>query len=273
VSALRIRLIRTGTVALPPGYVFRDGWRAGLGLGVPKDARLRVPIGAALIEHPSRGPVLVDTGMHPVVATDPARNLGRLGARIARIRMAPDEHVPARLREWGIEPDDVGLVVMTHLHPDHTSAMSELRRARFTVAREEWAAARSRLSVREGYIAGHLPSEDRVDLVDFEAGVPYEGFARTLDLLGDGTIRLVSTPGHTAGHFSVLVEDRVLLLGDAVYTLRNLHEDRLPWRTHSDEASRATMRELRAYAAAHPDVPLIPTHDAEVWERVGEAEL
>ena len=63
---------------------------------------------------------------------------------------------------------------------------------------------------------------------------------------------------------------RGALLGDAVYTLRNLREDVLPWRTADDDASLETMRELRAYAAAHPDVPLVPTHDAEAWGRLGQ---
>jgi hypothetical protein len=57
----------------------------------------------------------------------------------------------------------------------------------------------------------------------------------------------------------------VFVLGDAVYTLRNLEEDLLPWRTADDDASRATMAELRSFASAHPDVALIPTHDAACW--------
>jgi N-acyl homoserine lactone hydrolase len=99
-------------------------------------------------------------------------------------------------------------------------------------------------------------------------GVAWDGLSRTVDLLGDGALRLVWTPGHTAGHVSVLVETGdgpVFVLGDAVYTLRNLEEDLLPWRTADDDASRATMAELRAYAERHPEVPLIPTHDPACW--------
>jgi glyoxylase-like metal-dependent hydrolase (beta-lactamase superfamily II) len=265
-----LRQIRTGTALLSPGYVYKGGRGGPLGRGVPRDEMLRIPLGAFLLEHPGYGPILVDTGMHPVVATDPAENLGRAGALVARgVRMGEGEHVPGRLRAWGIDPADVRLVVMTHLHADHTSAMSELPNATFVVTPAEWAAARSRLGFLNGYLGRHLPDESRVRFADVDGeGVPWEELSRTVDLLGDGSVRLVSTPGHTVGHVSVLVQTGdgpVFALGDAVYTLRNLEEDLLPWRTADDERSVATMRELRAFASEHPDVPLIPTHDPGCW--------
>lgn len=267
-----LHLLRTGTVSVAPGYLFRDraaNVAEALGRGVKKSERIVIPIGAFLIEHPSEGPVLVDTGIHPVVATDPKRNLGRVLAVVARgLRVNADETVPAQLRQAGIEPADVRTVVMTHLHLDHSSAMSEFPEARFVTTRAEWRAARSRLGALSGYVRSHLPPESAVDFVEFAAGEPWQGLERTIDLFADGSVRLISTPGHTVGHFSVLVETTkgpVFLLGDAVYTLRNLHEDRLPWRTASDQDSLASMRQLRAYAEGQPDVPLIPTHDPEVW--------
>ena len=275
-TTARVRLIRTGLVPLSPGYVYRS--EAGnlleaLGRGVPSSAKLWCPIGAVLVEHPARGPILIDTGMHPVVATDPRRNLGRIGAAVMNgLRIGPEENAPAQLRAWGLSPLDVELVVLTHLHPDHTSAISEFPNARFVTTRAEWDSARGPLAATRGYIAGLLPDETAVDFADFAQGEPHEGLSRTLDLLGDGSLRLVSTPGHTAGHLSVLVrtaDGPVFVLADAVYTLRNLWEDILPWRTAGDEASERTMTELRAYARAHPDVPLIPTHDAGVWAQPG----
>jgi N-acyl homoserine lactone hydrolase len=270
----RVRLIRTGVTRLPPGYVFRGEARNSLqaiGVGVPSGAMLLAPLGAALIDHPTAGPVLVDTGMHPVMATDPKKHLGKVGAAVFKnLRMGPDENAPAQLRAWGIQPEDVQVVIMTHLHVDHTSGMSEFPNATVVVTEAEWKAFNSWGGRAKGYLRRHLPPEPSLHLVDFEAGEAWDGLERTVDFFGDGTVRLVSTPGHTVGHLSVLVQTRqgpVFLLGDAVYTLRNLQEDLLPWRTADDEASERSMRQLRAYARAHPHVPLIPTHDAEVWSR------
>jgi glyoxylase-like metal-dependent hydrolase (beta-lactamase superfamily II) len=240
--------MRTGTIAMPRAYTYRGEWRRG---------RLDSPIGAFLLEHPDEGPVLVDTGW------DPRVDVGRaMGLFFRGVRMDPADAVPARLDALGVEREAVRTVVMTHLHVDHTCAMAAFPGATFVTTRAEWAAAHARAAVLSGYVRAHLPAESSVRFVDFAGG-------EEVDLLGDGSIRLVSTPGHSLGHLSVLVESErgpVFLLGDAVYTLRNLREDILPLRTADDAASRETMRRLRAYADAHPDVPLIPTHDAAAWD-------
>jgi glyoxylase-like metal-dependent hydrolase (beta-lactamase superfamily II) len=151
--------------------------------------------------------------------------------------------------------------------------MSEFPRATFVCARDEWGAATARFGVLQGYVTRQLPQESAMRKVDFNGpeAEAWGPFPATIDLLGDGSVRLLSTPGHTVGHLSVLVrtaEREVLIVGDALYTLRNLREDHLPWRTADDDRYRESMARIREYAGAHPDAELIPTHDAEVWDRI-----
>jgi glyoxylase-like metal-dependent hydrolase (beta-lactamase superfamily II) len=148
--------------------------------------------------------------------------------------------------------------------------MRLLPAAEFTCSREEWAAARARLAARKGYVGHHLPPEARMRLVDLPgAGAPHGEFASTIDLLGDGSVRLIATPGHTAGHMSVLLRlaggEQVLLVGDAAYTLRNIREGILPLLTDDDEAALASMRQIRLFAEAAPDAILVPSHDPTAW--------
>ena len=263
----RLRPIRSGVIAMPRGYAFRGEARSRrelLGIGLDETNAISCPFGAFLVDHPVEGPVLVDTGID--------KNLGLvMGMFFRGLKLNPDETVPAQLRAWDVRPEEIRTVVMTHLHADHTSGMGALPNATFVTTREEWRDATARGSVGRGYVRAHLPAESSVRFVDFAGGEAFEGLERTIDLLGDGTIRLVSTPGHTPGHLSVLVATEsglVFIVGDAVYTLRNLREDILPLRTASDEDSRRSMAQLRAYADAHPDVPLVPTHDADAWDRL-----
>src|SRR5204863_705099 len=116
--------------------------------------------------------------------------------------------------------------------------MRLLPTAEFVCSEEEWAAATSRRAVLNGYAQGHLPPRSRMRLVDFDRdGERHPPFARTIDLLGDGSIRLLSTPGHTRGHLSVLLRldggRRVLLVGDAAYTTRHIEEQLLSLLTAS----------------------------------------
>jgi len=110
-------------------------------------------------------------------------------------------------------------------------------------------------------------------LLDFEReGESYDTFTKTIDLLGDGTVRLVSTPGHTVGHLSVLLRltngRQVLVIGDAAYTLRNIREKILPMITADDEASPRSMQEVEAFAEREPSAILVPTHDPTAWHQL-----
>ena len=97
------------------------------------------------------------------------------------------------------------------------------------------------------------------------------GFALpTLDLFGDGSVTLISTPGHAAGHQSLLVRwasgRRVLLLGDAAHIADQLDEPHTPQAFLDDAGTfRSTLRVLRAWLDENPDVLVIPGHDPELW--------
>src|SRR3954447_2229458 len=239
-------------------------------LVTPRSQWVLLPMPAFLLEHPEAGPILVDTAFDAIVATDRAANLGRAGAAIHKPRMKPDDAVPGQLRARGVDPADVRLVVMTHLHYDHASGAGQFPGATFVCDRREWAAA-STGGVLDGYHPPHLlPSLDWA-AVDFGGGgtVPAATFERSFDLLGDGSIRLVSTPGHTDGHMSVLLRiagGELLLAGDAA-DARKTPDPRLPPRspTRSRREYEPSLEHLVRHVEANPDTIVICGHDPWSW--------
>jgi N-acyl homoserine lactone hydrolase len=246
-----------------------------LGLGVPAEQIISVPIIAFLLEHPTAGPVLIDTGFHRSIAGDSrlrrTRNLGLVGRLISRdIQLRPEQTAAAQLQALGIAPADVGLIVMTHLHFDHASALSDFPGATVLVSEPEWRSARTRGSSLRGYSAAQLdprPSYRTVDLT--AAGLPARGpFERALDVFADGSLTLVPTPGHSAGHLSVIArlsEREALIAGDAIYTMATLRDGERPFRSEDPEAFERSLQTLQAYDRAHPDALIIPGHDMAHW--------
>jgi N-acyl homoserine lactone hydrolase len=273
-----LHALRGPDIPMPPGMLYRDqakGLLQALGSGVPEEGRIRCPVGSFLIEHPFEGPVLIDTGFNAGITSHPLRNLGLVNGIFYRhVQMTEAMAASAQLRARGISPSTIRTVVMTHLHADHTSAMSEFPHATFVSTAEEWRAARKPFSSANGYVRRHLPAESRMRFVDFKTGESWQGLDKTIDLFEDGSLRLVSTRGHSVGHLSVLVESvegPIFVLGDAVYTLRHLSEDVLPWNTADDDVYLQTRSQLRAYARSHPQTTLIPTHDADAWNGMAAA--
>ncbi|HEY1854371.1 MAG TPA: N-acyl homoserine lactonase family protein [Solirubrobacterales bacterium] len=232
-----------------------------------------IPVPAFLLRHPSAGTVLVDTGLHPSIASDGRQNFGGLGNRFGRPELEAREDVPSQLRARGIDPGEVPVVVMTHLHMDHASAISEFPRSTFVVSATEWKAAASG-GVSDGYRRAHYDYAFDYRTVDFgRASVgSYASFARTFDLFGDGSVRLAFTPGHSAGHLSVvcrLSQRDFVIGGDALYLSGQLDGSLAPPPRPQDAHNlRRSLQELRLFHSQFPDVVITPGHDPEFYSRI-----
>ncbi len=233
---------------------------------------MTVPIPAFLIRHPSAGAILVDTGLHPSIATDGDENFGRIATRIGKPALAPGEDVPAQLRKRGLDPGEIPIVVMTHLHLDHTSAISEFPQATFVVSETEWkAAASGRQAALNGYRRPHFDYAFDYRTVDFDRGgiTSYASFGRTFDLFGDGSLRLAYTPGHSAGHMSVIAhleENDFVIGGDATYTQGQLDGSApLAPRPFDAHNYRRSLQELKLFRGQFPDAIVTPGHDPDFY--------
>ena len=155
--------------------------------------------------------------------------------------------LPEELAAAGVEPDEVDLVVLTHLHLDHIgwnltwdggSPRPRFPRARYLVQRSDWEAFAAR------------PEEARVAFDRCVRPLADLGVAELLD--GDRTLdpvlSVLHTPGHTPGSQSLLVRSgaaAVLLWGDVANHPAQV--DRPDWGPGSDalpEVARQTRRRL-----------------------------
>jgi glyoxylase-like metal-dependent hydrolase (beta-lactamase superfamily II) len=234
-----------------------------------------IPCPAFLIRHPSAGAVLVDTGLHPSVATDGRQNFGGLANRVAKPSLEPGEDVPAQLRARGLEAGEIPVVVMTHLHMDHSSAISEFPESAFVLSETEWnAAAHGPRPLMNGYRRAHFDFAFDYRTIDFDrAGIDsYASFGRTFDLFGDGSIRLAFTPGHSPGHLSViahLAERDFVIGGDATYTVGQLEGSApMPPRPYDAHNFRRSLQELRLFHSQFPDAVITPGHDPDFYSRI-----
>src|SRR4051794_22482770 len=126
-ATVRIHPINTGHMLGPEELLAMSGGRVKALRSVrsPRDEWLKVPAPVFLLEHPGAGPILVDTGLHASVSVDPKQKMGGLIGRLYRFESEPDQTAVAQLRKRGFEPGDIKLVVMTHMHMDHASAISD----------------------------------------------------------------------------------------------------------------------------------------------------
>jgi N-acyl homoserine lactone hydrolase len=217
------------------------------------------PIPVFVIEH-SDGLVVVDTGLHPELATTTTR-LRKL-AGMFQVHLAADGSgtVGPLLRAGGFDPAAVGHVVLTHLHFDHTGGTADLPNARLVVQAREWAELRD-----ERLVAIGAYNPDDVDLGHDRLELDGDH-----DLFGDGTVTCLLTDGHTAGHQSVRVRassGTYVICGDCCYVRRTLTDEHLPPTGRDRERQLASVRRLAGEQAA--GATLLFGHDPDQWARLG----
>jgi N-acyl homoserine lactone hydrolase len=215
----------------------------------PLDRQIRFPIPAYVIETAAER-ILVDTGLHPAAVDDPARHYGRPDA-LGLFQLELAESVSEQ-----VDLATITKVVLTHLHFDHAGGLSLLPSSvPIVVQRREWDAGHDAAAVDKNF---YLP-------VDYEAA----GSQITLidgdhDLLGDGTIQLLLTPGHTPGHQSVYVGERLVIGGDVAHYSSVLDDHRFPIVGDDFVAQGSSADRLRALRDAGAVV--LPGHDPAVLE-------
>ncbi|MDQ2804423.1 MAG: N-acyl homoserine lactonase family protein [Pseudomonadota bacterium] len=230
--------------------------------GAARDEQVELPVSCFLLRHP-QGNVLFDAGCHPQTATDAQARWGGL-ARLMVPLHGPHDNPMEGLSRLGLAPDDVDLVVCSHLHPDHCGCNQFFRRATVLCHRAELEAARTPGAEGKGYLA-----------VDWDQPLPVDAVDGDRDLFGDGRLVLLRMPGHTPGMLAALVtlerSGRFLLASDTVSVRASLDEDYAPRNTWNAETLLRSLAEIRRLEAAGATV--ICGHDAAQWEtlRKGEA--
>jgi glyoxylase-like metal-dependent hydrolase (beta-lactamase superfamily II) len=184
--------------------------------------------------------------------------------------MGPDDGMPDQLRARGLDPSKVAVVVMTHLHVDHASGVSQFPGATFIVSGREWHAASEEKGLTGGYVRRQFDHAFDWRTLDFDGDdvSSFASFARTLDLFGDGSVRLAYTPGHTLGHMSVVLRTRAgefLVAADAAYTMRTLRESVMPYGAHDEHEFRRSLREVQRYVEQTPSATVSVGHDLDAF--------
>ena len=220
-----------------------------------RSEKIELPVSSALLRH-AQGNVLFDTGCHPSVVDDAEKRWGGL-AKIMTPIMPKDENVLTGLAAFGVQPNDIDVVVCSHLHPDHCGCNAFFKRATVIVQARDVAAARAPDAAKFGFLSA-----------EWDVGLPLDEIEGERDLFGDGQIVLIPLPGHTPGSMGALValerDGQFLLAADTVTLRSTLDTGVLPrniWNADALVQSLAEVRRIEKSGAT-----IICGHDDAQWQ-------
>jgi len=203
--------------------------------------------------------ILVDTGFPAWYAENPERaSLEDDLERFGRILQLTGENLPeSQLALIGLTSDDVDLLVMTHTDIDHVGGIGRFPEAKLILGREERALERPR------YFEDRSP-------IPWPEGVGCQLVEQDMELVPG--MRLITTPGHSPGHLSILLsleqEGKILLTCDAVSRSAEMEEGfRSAWDPIQAEVSAKRLMKMAAAAGAM----IIYGHDPSQWPSLRKA--
>ena len=172
-----------------------------------------------LIKHGSEW-LLWDTGVPEATLNDP-RGWSTLPKLIV---YHLDKSLTDQLAEIGLKPGDIGRVAISHTHGDHIGNMGLFPNSTVVMQQAEYSWIHSpngpndNVNQLMALARKLLGTPKNLQLIDGDT-----------DVFGDGSVTLVSTPGHTPGHQSLLIHLRnsgfIILSGDVVHLEGNFEKN------------------------------------------------
>lgn len=213
----RLYVFDCGEVAAPD----QSRWSPGVNVGKP----ITNSDNCYLIRH-ERGLLLWDTGYPDSLADQPNGASGPTGTSKRKSKLIDD------LAKMGVKPGDIRFVAISHTHGDHIGNLDKFPAATLLMQAAEYAFA------FEGKPTP-FPASQAVTKLDGDH-----------DVFGDGSVTIVSTPGHTPGHQSLALKlpktGFVLLSGDAVHFKENWDNKRVPGMNIDKDKTVASMNRMEA---------------------------
>ena len=188
--------------------------------------------------------------------------------------MTPEQAIAAQLRKLGVEPRDIKVVIMTHLHIDHASAISDFTEATYVLGQGEWDAFTAPRPTLHGYVRKHADHavEYREVMYDRREQLVFDVRARPTTSSATAPCASSTRPATAAAISRVIVrlKDReALLAGDARTSSNTLENERRGLFLDDEHNWRRSLREVQLYRRENPDALIIPSHDGEAWAALG----
>lgn len=264
---MKVHIFHTGRVRVDQAIPYKEkNPLAVTGFLRGEKKKITLPVSCYLIEHP-KGKILIDTGWDSqYVSEKPNIFLNSISKPI----MKEGESIDCHLKKLGITPAELDYIFFSHMDFDHTSGLRLVQDAkRIMAAREEMADSQKYVFryIKSTWKFTHIESFDYV-----QTGIGPVG--KSYDVFGDGSVLLVSTPGHSHGLFSVKItggdDNYVILAGDTAYTQKSIHERTIPGFAVDTELAKKSLAWICDCVADPHCLLVAANHDPSIKEQVIE---
>ncbi len=222
----------------------------------------------AIIEHPSEGIILFDTGYTSRFHKATKKFPNSIYAKLTKVEVANEQEAKNQ-----ISPDLVKHIIISHLHADHVGGILDFPNAIYWTS-DECLEEFQNLPKWKGFSKGLLhdlfPNDWVNNCREFKSFNTIEHVILGIgyDIFGDNSIVMFPLPGHAAGQHGALIQTNngpVFLVADAFWDIRAITNNLGPnpivrlffddWKAYNE-----TLKKLQIFHESNPEIPLLASH-------------
>ena len=190
-------------------------------LPVEKSRQITIPVSMWVIDHP-KGLVVFDTGNNVAIGENCKTYWAPGNCDFLKPSQKREDVIDMQLQKLGYSVDKVKVVVSSHSHLDHIGNIEMFPKAIHVMQKKELYQA----WLPEKFQGRTSPGSFVMADIDNAREFNYLELNGDYDLFGDGSVLILSTPGHTLGHQSMKVKlasgQTIIIAQDAVWMQENL---------------------------------------------------
>jgi len=191
-------------------------------LPADKSRQITVPVSMWVIDHP-KGLVVFDTGNNVAISDGKCKDYWAAGnCDFLKPSQKRSDVIDEQLKKLGYSVDQVKVVITSHTHLDHTGNIAMFPNAIHAFQKKElyqgwWPEKFQGRAVNGTFVLNDVAAARDYNYLELDGDY---------DLFGDGSVLILSTPGHTLGHQSVKAKlasgGSIIITQDAIWMQENL---------------------------------------------------
>jgi glyoxylase-like metal-dependent hydrolase (beta-lactamase superfamily II) len=192
--------------------IYRAGYCVGSGILADRTLswkKVRFYTRCFLLEHSTRGLILIDTGYGEDLIESTKKGIYSLYSSLLPITYSYEDSIVVQLAKDGIDLKDLSHLVITHFHPDHIGALPEFAEVpwiyRSDILNQLMKFSKLR-GLKHGFIRPLVPAIPKRSIaITKECFIQKWNSFSSIDLFGDGSLHLIDLPGHALGQMGVVI--------------------------------------------------------------------